>query len=220
MSKKIYLSPSMQSNNRYAYGGTTEMVQCNKIASFAKTALERCGFEVKKAPEGQSMQQRIKESNSWNPDLHIPIHTNAFNGKTLGGTLVMIYSMEDKNKRAGQALLNAVAPVSPGPDYTLRANPSLAELNSTKAVAVYVEVEFHDNETGAKWIIENTKTIGEAICKGVCNYFGVTYKSGSAAPSGKLYRVQVGAFSQKANAEKQLQKAKNAGFSDAFIVEV
>ena len=220
MSKKIYLSPSMQSNNRYAYGDTTEMIQCNKIAEAAKTALERCGFEVKKAPQGQSMQQSIKESNAWSPDLHIPIHTNAFNGKTLGGTLVMIYSMEDKNKRAGQALLDSVAPVSPGPDYTLRANSSLAELNSTKAIAVYVEVEFHDTANGAKWIIENTKTIGEAICKGVCNYFGVSYKPDSTAPSGKLYRVQVGAFSQKANAEKQLEKAKSAGFSDAFIVEV
>lgn len=220
MSKKIYLSPSMQSNNRYAYGNTTEMEQCNKIAEYTKTSLERCGFEVKKAPQGQYMQQSIKESNSWSPDLHIPIHTNAFNGKTLGGTLVMIYSMEDKNKKAGEAILNAVAPVSPGPDYTLRANPSLAELNSTKAIAVYIEVEFHDTADGAKWIIENTKTIGEAICKGVCNYFGVTYKSDSSAPSGKLYRVQIGAFSQKANAEKQLEKAKNAGFSDAFIVEV
>lgn len=220
MSKKIYLSPSMQSNNRYAYGDTTEMIQCNKIAETAKTALERCGFEVKKAPQGQSMQQSIKESNAWSPDLHIPIHTNAFNGQTLGGTLVMIYSMEDKNKKAGQALLDAVAPVSPGPDYALRANSSLAELNSTKAIAVYVEVEFHDTETGAKWIIENTNTIGEAICKGVCNYFDVSYKSDSTAPSGKLYRVQVGAFKEKSNAENCLQKAKNAGFSDAFIVEV
>lgn len=182
----------MQSNNRYAYGNTTEMEQCNKIAKYTKTVLERCEFEVKKAPQGQSMQQSIKESNSWSPDLHIPIHTNAFNGKTLGGTLVMIYSMEDKNKRAGQVLLDTVSPVSPGPDYTLRANPSLAELNSTKAVAVYVEIEFHDSVEGAKWIIDNTNTIGEAIFKGVCNYFGVTYKSGSSILSGKLYRAQVG----------------------------
>lgn len=129
-------------------------------------------------------------------------------------------SMEDKNKCAGKAILDAVTPVSPGPDYTLRSNPSLAELNYTKAVAVYIEVGFHDTADGAKWIIENTTTIGEAICKGVCNYFGVSYKSDSTAPSGKLYRVQVGAFSQKSNAENCLQKAKNAGFSDAFIVEV
>ena len=219
MSKKIYLSPSCQKNNIYAYGNTNEMIECNKIADSTKTALERCGFEAKKAPKGQSMLQNISESNEWNPDLHITIHTNALNNKTLGGTLVMIYSMEYKNKRAGQALLNAVYPVSPGSDYPLRANPSLAELNGTKAVAVYIEVEFHDTTTGAKWIIENTKTIGEAICKGVCSYFGVAYKEDSTTPSGKLYRVQVGAFKEKGNAEKQLDKAKSAGFSDTFISE-
>ena len=148
MSKKIYLSPSMQGNNKYAYGNTNEMIECNKIAESAKLALERCGFDVRKSPQGQSMEQSIKESNVWNPDLNIAIHTNAFNGKILGGTLVMIYSMEATNKQAGQALLGSVAPVSPGPDYTLRTNPSLAELNSTKAVAVYVEVEFQDTEDG------------------------------------------------------------------------
>jgi N-acetylmuramoyl-L-alanine amidase CwlA len=34
---------------------------------------------------------------------------------------------------------------------------------------------------------------------------------------GKLYRVQVGAYSVKANAEAQLAKVKAAGFKDAFI---
>jgi cell division septation protein DedD len=34
----------------------------------------------------------------------------------------------------------------------------------------------------------------------------------------KLYRVQVGAFSVKANAEAYLAKIKAAGFTDAFIL--
>ena len=34
----------------------------------------------------------------------------------------------------------------------------------------------------------------------------------------KLYRVQIGAFSDRKNAENYLAKAKNAGF-DGFIVE-
>ena len=36
---------------------------------------------------------------------------------------------------------------------------------------------------------------------------------------GKLYRVQIGAFSVKENAERYLEKAQKAGF-DGFIVEV
>lgn len=35
--------------------------------------------------------------------------------------------------------------------------------------------------------------------------------------SSKIYAVQVGAFSKKANAEKMLTEVKNAGFKDAFI---
>ena len=35
-----------------------------------------------------------------------------------------------------------------------------------------------------------------------------------------LYRVQVGAFRNRANAENMLNKLKSAGFVDAFITEV
>ena len=35
-----------------------------------------------------------------------------------------------------------------------------------------------------------------------------------------LYRVQVGAYSVKANADAQLKKVKNAGFTDSFITQV
>jgi cell division septation protein DedD len=35
-----------------------------------------------------------------------------------------------------------------------------------------------------------------------------------------LYRVQIGAFRNKSNAEDLLAKAKSAGFKDAFITKV
>jgi N-acetylmuramoyl-L-alanine amidase len=38
--------------------------------------------------------------------------------------------------------------------------------------------------------------------------------------SKELYRVQVGSFSVKKNAEDMLAKAKAAGFKDAFITTV
>jgi N-acetylmuramoyl-L-alanine amidase len=36
-------------------------------------------------------------------------------------------------------------------------------------------------------------------------------------PQGKLYRVQIGAYSKKENAQVAVEKAKVAGFKDAFI---
>ena len=60
MPKKIYLSPSNQDGNTYAYGNTNECEQCNRIADAAKTALERCGLTVKKAPAVQCAWSTLK----------------------------------------------------------------------------------------------------------------------------------------------------------------
>ena len=224
MSKKIYLSPSNQDGNLYAYGNTNEMEQCNRMADAAKVALERCGFTVKKAPKGQAMKTSINESNKWGADLHIPIHTNAFNGKA-SGTVVFIY--DDAGHKLADPIYKAVQAAAPGTtDYGVRVRTDLAELNSTNAAAVYIEVDFHDNPAIAKWLVNNPTTVGEAIAKGVCEGYGVTYKAPSSSSSGAktaqkkvIYRVQVGAYSDKANAEAFLKKVRAAGFSGAVIVK-
>lgn len=41
--------------------------------------------------------------------------------------------------------------------------------------------------------------------------------SKDTSKNGKLYKVQIGAYRDKANAEAQLQKAINSGFKDAYI---
>lgn len=171
---KIYLSPSNQNGNMYAYGNTNECEQCNRIAECAKKALERCGFfEVKKAPKGQNMYTSIHESNSWGADLHIPIHTNAGGGN---GTVVFVYSKASSNMKYANPIYKQVQNVSIGTiDYGVREFPELAELNSTNAIAVYIEVDFHDKANIAKWIIENVDTIGEAIAKGVCDGYNIQY---------------------------------------------
>ena len=223
---KIYLSPSNQGANIYATGGTNEMHQCDKIAKAAATALKRCGFEVKVGKSGDTMANRCKESDNFKADLHIPIHTNAFNGKVTGGTLVMLYKSSTKHNKAGKALLNAVGDISPGADYALQYRQDLYELNTPKAMSVYLEVEFHDTKKGSDWIRNNITAIGEAIAEGICEYYGVTYKKATAEKtdtatkkptSSKIYRVQVGAYSEKANAEAMQKKLKAAGY-DAIIV--
>ena len=224
MSKKIYLSPSNQSGNLYAYGNTNEMEQCNRIADAAKAALERCGFDVKKAPKGQDMSVSIKESNSWGADLHIPIHTNAFDGRA-SGTVVFVYSNASANRMLADPIYKAVQAAAPGTtDYGVRAHSDLAELNSTNAIAVYIEVDFHDNPSIAKWLVENTKAVGEAITKGVCEGYGVKYKAPAEASPAKagdtFYRIQVGAYNDRKNAEVFLKKVQAAGFTNAFIAEV
>lgn len=214
MSKKIYLSPSSQPENAYAYGNTNEQTQCRRIADACEVALKRCGFEVKNGNSG-TMYTRAAESDVWGADLHVPIHTNAANGNVTG-TRIFCFNTTGEGYKAANAVFNALAPVTPGTSESVRADASLYEIKEPSAPTVYIEAEFHDVPSTAKWIIENVETIGEAIAKGICNHYGVKYVE-KPVESDTLYRVQIGAYKVKANAEKRLAEAKAAGFTDAFI---
>lgn len=180
---KIYLSPSAQPANSYAAGNTNEQVQCNRIAEAAKTALVRCGFAVKKAPEGQGYKENVDESNAWGADLHIPIHTNAGGG---AGTVVFVHGGTAKQMQYAKPIYDEVQAASPGTtDYGVRVNSGLYELGYTTGTAVYVECEFHDRADLAAWIIEHTTELGEAIARGVCKGAGVTYIAPSGSEPGK-----------------------------------
>ena len=181
MSKKIYISPSDQTKNTYAAGNTNEAVQCRQIGKYLAEALKRCGFETK-INLTASMAQRVTESNEWGADLHICIHTNGFNEKVTG-TRLMSYDLKNEGYKACKAIFDVLAPLTPGTSENISAHPELYEIRKATAPTVYVEVDFHDVDEIALWIIDHKEDIAEAICKGVCNYYGVTYKKNTAAQS-------------------------------------
>ena len=173
---KIFLSPSNQTRNKYAYGDTFESVQCGRIADACKSALERCGFEVMINALG-GLFEKVKQSNEWGADMHVCIHTNAYNG-TVTGTRVFSYDDTGKGHDAAVAVFNALAPITPGTSESVKPYPSFYEISKSNAPCVYVEAEFHDNPDTAKWIINHVTEIGEAIANGICAYFGVAYFDG------------------------------------------
>ena len=46
MAKRVYISPSDQVENKYAWGNTNEHVECQRIAGAEAAALRRCGGGV------------------------------------------------------------------------------------------------------------------------------------------------------------------------------
>ena len=224
MSKKVYISPSDQVSNAYAWGNTNEHVQCQKIAEAEAAALRRSGVEVQVAALGSTMAQRCAQSNVFKADVHNCVHTNACNGKVMG-TRLFCYAIPGKGYDACKAVFAELAPLSPGASENIQVNP-IYEVRVPAAPSVYCECEFHDTIQGAKWIVEHTTDIGEAIAKGLCKYLGVKYvpakqespKPAEPAQSDTLYRVQVGAFAVRANAEKMLDRLKKAGFT-GFVVK-
>lgn len=219
MEKRVYLSPSDQKRNTYAVGNTAEDVQCGKIAAACKTALERSGVKVM-VGQYDTMANRCKASDAFKANLHVPIHTNAANGKA-SGTRIFCYKLDKSSEgyKAAKAVFDVLAPLTPGTSENIKANPNLFEVKTPAAPTVYIEVDFHDVPEVAQWIIDNTELIGETIAKGICSYLGVTFKAAASKPTtagNVIYRVQVGAFSVKANAEAYLKKVQKV-FPEAFI---
>ena len=220
MSKKIYVSPSNQAGNTYATGNTNEKEQCHKIARACVDTLIENGFQVM-CTYNDDMYKRVAESNAFGADIHIAIHTNATaKHNVTGGSQVLLYSISGEREKAGNAVLSRLSPITPGKSAErLVLKPDFYEVRATKGIALYCECEFHDTQLGSDFIINNTDKIGEAIAYGICDYYGIVPKNKNSAPQndGTLYRVQVGAFSVRENAENYLIKLKNAGF-DGFIV--
>lgn len=182
MAKRVYLSPSDQRRNTYAVGDTTEAIQCGRIAAACKAALERSGVEVMLG-QYDTMQNRVAASNRFKANLHVPIHSNACNGKA-SGTHLFCYS-SDRNSagyKACKAVLDVLGPVTPGAPDVIRAYPALYEVKYPVAPTVYIEVDFHDVPRIAQWIIANTTVIGETIAKGLCAALGVKFVPGENTP--------------------------------------
>lgn len=182
MAKRVYLSPSDQRRNTYAVGGTTEAIQCGRIAEACKAALERSGVEVMLG-QYDTMQNRVAASNRFKADLHVPIHSNACNGKA-SGTHLFCYS-GDRNSagyKACQAVMGVLGPITPGAPDVIRAYPALYEVKHPAATTVYIEVDFHDVPRIAQWIIDNTTLIGETIAKGLCAALGVPFVKSENTP--------------------------------------
>lgn len=173
MSKKIYLSPSSQPNNTYAGLDTNEQEVCRAIARELATNLKRCGFQVKCGDYG-TMYDRVAESNGWMADLHLPIHTNAFNGK-VSGTRMMALNTTGKGYKVCQSIFKELDSITPGTSSNITAKPGLYEIQAAVAPTAYIEVDFHDVPAVAKWLVSNTQAIAEAICQGICNYYGVEF---------------------------------------------
>lgn len=178
MAKKVYLSPSDQTKNTYAYGNTNEAVQCGRIAEATKKALERNGIQVK-IGHMISMAEKCAQSDAFDADLHVPIHTNAYNG-SVSGTRMFCYNTTGEGYKACKAIFARLAKLTPGKSENIKVYDELYEVRIPSAPTAYIEVDFHDVPSVAKWIIKNTTLIGETIAQGICDYFGISFKSAPA----------------------------------------
>lgn len=121
-----------------------------------------------------------------------------------------------REQRNHQKIYNAVAKISPGKDDGIRARTDLYELKNSTALCAYLEIAFHDNAKEAQWLDEHSSEIGRAIAKAVADYYGYEIPDkdeGENVSRETLYKVQVGAFLKKSNAEKLAAELAKRGYN-------
>ena len=104
--------------------------------------------------------------------------------------------------------------------YIGDANADYAVNRDTKAPSMMIELGFISNAGDNRDYDAKLTQYAEAIVKGCCSWKGVAYQAPNGeTPQGKtLYRVQVGAFQNRENAQRMQQQLQEKGYP-AFITQ-
>ena len=181
------------------------MKACSKV-------LQENGQTVIEDAENTKVSDEVTLINSTKADITINIHYNAGGGDGFEG---YYYTSNAKAKQLLECIeieVKAFGQNSRG----LKSGNHLAVIKNTIPLSVLVEGAFIDsNDRFIVDTIEEQEKLGQAYAKGILKYLGVTPKENTSTD--KLYRVQVGAFSLKANAEKLSNELKEKGYNTYIV---
>ena len=213
----VFLSAGHGGSNpgAVAYGLKEKDINLNALLA-CKEVLEAHGVNVvcsRTKDEDDDVYEEVREANASGADIAVSFHANAGGGD---GYEAFYYSTSAKGKKLaqlGEKYVKELGQNSRG----IKSGDHLYFVRKTSMPAVLFESFFLDNDTDNDIgdTVAEQKAFGVAYAKAILEYLGITYKATEAIE--KLYRVQVGAFKNKQNAEKLLAELKEKGYI-GFIV--
>lgn len=163
-----------------------------------------------------TLAERTTKANAWGADFYLSIHHNAgINGGKGGGIVAFAYTNPQAASLEWQKALydSAIKHTGlKGNRATPLARKNLHEVRETKMPAVLMECGFMDSVVDVGQILADA--FAQKMAKALAEV--IIEKSGATKKERTLYRVQVGAYGVKENAEAMLKKLKAAGF-DGYI---
>lgn len=216
MAKKLYLSAAahQHDNPTKCPDKCGENVHCKEYMDIVERRMTDHGVDVKRGYQDEvgspAMEHRVADANKWGADLYYVAHTNAGGGRY---SMTMCWSDAESQNKAKVFTKYRKCVKS----HKVKVRTDLYEIRKTKMTCLYDELFFHDNAEDCKWFHNGgMELLAEETVQALCELLDVKYVA--PVKETKLYRVQVGAYSVKANAEATLKKLKAAGF-DGIIVE-
>ena len=219
---KVFIGVGHGGTDPGAVSNNTKEKDLNlSIALACRDELVRHGVAVNMSrtkDEDDNISEEIRECNAYAPDLAVDIHNNAGGGD--GGEVFHSY-LGGEGKTLAENILAEIVNIgqnSRGVKIRKNANGKdyYAFIRNTTCPAVIVECAFVDNSTDLEILATEGKRqkMGQAIAKGILKTLGIEFQ----AETSTLYRVQVGAYKIKANAEAMQKRLQEAGFS-SFITK-
>lgn len=172
------------------------------------------------------LSERVRKANNYNANIYLSVHHNAgVNGGSGGGILSIAYTTASaKSKEYQKLIYNKLIDKTglKGNRSTPLPLQNLYVCRETSMPAVLIECGYMDSTTDVPIILTEAFADGcaEAIVSAFVEIGGlkrIEAPKPTTETSGKIYRVQVGAYSVKANAEAMQKKLKADGY-DAVIV--
>ena len=214
---RIYINPGHSDRDPGAVGYETERILNVAVSNYMNAYLlanYECETRMNPGSMG-GLYDICNDANKWGADLFVSNHFNAAGGD---GYEALIYS--EKRRALGEIFEKHVKAVGQN-SRGVKIRTGLVVLRDTNMPAVLNEGAFVDNLKDIQdWNEDHElKKLGEAYAKAAAEALGLEKKAQPAPEpeEKKLYRVQVGAYSIKSNAEAMLKKLKADGY-DGFIV--
>jgi N-acetylmuramoyl-L-alanine amidase len=181
--------------------------------------------------EDVPLKRRTDEANRICADLFVSIHANAAgaNWSSAEGIETFVYKTRPREAVALAEKVQAQLIASTGRKNRGVKTADFHVLRETKMTAILVECGFmtHREEAALLKSDDYRRKVACAIARAIAEQYGLKRKtepkqaqaqSQPKEQSGTIHRVQVGAFSNRANAEALVKKLKALGF-DAFVKE-
>lgn len=198
-----------------------------KMALACRDYLKAAGVDVKisrTTDKDSSIAEKVTAANSWGADLALDIHNNAGGGdgaevyhSIVGGTGKRLAdNILNEFEKIGQNVRGAKTKHENGTDY-------FGFIRLTDMPAVITEAVFVDNAADAAQADTEAecKAFGIAIAKGVLRTLGiadnVVRPSTPSKPAQTIYRVQVGAYTNRSNAVKLAKKLNSIGYKTLIV---
>ncbi|MDU5083012.1 N-acetylmuramoyl-L-alanine amidase [uncultured Tissierella sp.] len=159
------------------------------------------------------LADRATRANNFGANVFVSVHCNAFSDISAKGVETYSYPRSTTGANLSKSIQNSI--IASGA-YTVNRGTKTADfavLRLTNMPAALVELAFITNAQDADILRNRQNDLAVAVSKGILNYLGIPYQVGGST----LYKVQVGAFSVKANADNLANELKAKGYSPIVV---